>query len=140
MFRTGYNYDRDAASDESGLKCEDPSLAVQSMEEEANINTIVRRFGVTGELPGQVAMPRTGDFTNIPDFHTAMNMVRSAQEEFLKIPAEVRARFDNDPQAFMNFIEDESNREEAAKLGLLKVVEAVQPTLVKVVSDEPPQN
>ncbi len=123
VFRTGFNYDRDAASDESGLFCEDESLAIQSAEEESNINTIVRRFGLTGQLPDQVAMPRTGDFTNIPDFHTAMNMVRQAQEEFLRVPAEVRARFNNDPQAFMQFVEDDSNRDEAAKLGLLKMVE-----------------
>lgn len=137
MFRTGFNYDRDAASNESGLACDDPSLAVQHMEEEANINTIVRRFGLTGELPAQVAIPRSGDFTNIPDFHTAMNMVRQAQEEFLKVPAEVRARFNNDPQMFMNFVEDEANRDEAAKLGLLKVVEAVQAAPVVT---ETPQN
>lgn len=120
--RSAYNYDRDAVSDETGLFCEDESLAVQAAEEESNINTIVRRFGLTGQLPDQVAMPRSGDFTNIPDFHTAMNLIRQAQEEFVRVPAEIRARFNNDPQAFMQFIEDEGNRDEARKLGLLKIV------------------
>lgn len=122
--RSAYNYDRDEASDASGLTCEDESLAIQSAAEESDINTIVRRFGLTGELPSDVAIPRTGDFTNVPDFHTAMNLVRQAQEEFLRVPAEVRARFGNDPQAFMAFVEDDSNREEARRLGLLKVMEA----------------
>ena len=119
MFRTGFNYDRDAASNESGLECKDESLAIHSAEDESNINTIVRRFGLTGQLPDQVAMPRTGDFTNIPDFHTAMNMVRQAEEEFLRVPADIRARFRNDPQEFMQFFEDEANRDEAVKLGLV---------------------
>ena len=82
----------------------DESKAIQSAEEESNINTIVRRFGISGELPNQVAMPQSGDFTNIPDFHTVMNLVRQAQEEFVRIPADVRARFNNDPGRFMEFL------------------------------------
>lgn len=122
-FRTPFNYDRDAASNETALVCDDESLALQSAAEDADINTIVRRFGLTGELPHDVAMPRSGDFTNIPDFHTAMNLVRSAQEQFDRVPAEIRARFGNDPQAFMNFLEDSNNRDEARRLGLLKAIE-----------------
>lgn len=121
FIRTAYNYDVDEASNETGLSCQDSSLAIQSAEEEANINTIVRRFGLTGQLPDQVAMPQSGDFTNIPDFHTAMNLIRKTQEEFLRIPADIRARFSNDPQKFMEFFEDEANRVEAGKLGFLKM-------------------
>lgn len=135
FIRTAYNYDVDEASNESGLKCEDSSLAIQSAEEEANINTIVRRFGLTGQLPDNVAMPQSGDFTNIPDFHTAMNLIRKTQEEFLRIPADVRARFSNDPQKFMEFFENEENRVEARKLGLLKEVD-----VPSVSTDQPTQN
>lgn len=139
MFRTGYNYDTNQVSDETGLTCEDESRAIQSAEEESNINTIVRRFGLTGELPADVAIPRSGDFTGAPDFHTAMNLVRQAQEEFLRVPAEIRARFNNDPGAFISFVEDDGNREEAARLGLLKMVDAPVPS-VPSGSSEPPQN
>lgn len=126
FLRTPYNYDRDAASDESGLSCEDESLAIQSAAEEADINTIVRRFGLTGQLPSGVAMPRYGDFSNLPDFHTAMNMVRQAQEGFMNVPAEIRARFGNDPQQLMQFLEDDRNRDEAVKLGLVKPAVSVE--------------
>lgn len=122
FLRSSFNYDRDAVSAASGLACLDESLAIQSAEDESNINTIVRKFGLTGELPNDVAMPQSGDFHNIPDFHTAMNIIRKTQEEFLRVPAEIRARFGNDPQAFMMFIEDESNRDEARRMGLLRVV------------------
>jgi phage internal scaffolding protein len=140
FLRSAYNYDVDAASVEAALTCEDASLAIQSAEEESNINTIVRRFGLTGELPNDVKMPQTGDFTNIPDFHTAMNIVRKTKEEFLRVPAEVRARFGNDPQAFMNFIEDDSNYDEARRLGLLKPVQAAAEPLAVRVVPEPTQN
>ena len=138
MFKTGYESDevRMAESDAYGLRCEDESRAIQSAEEESNINTIVRRFGLTGELPSDVAIPRTGDFIGAPDFHTAMNLVRQAQEEFLRVPADIRARFNNDPGRFISFFEDESNRDEAAKLGLLKMVVPSAPEVVP----EPPQN
>ena len=136
FIRTAYNYDVDEASNESGLSCQDESLAIQSSEEEANINTIVRRFGLTGQLPDNVAMPQSGDFTNIPDFHTAMNLIRKTQEEFLRVPADIRARFGNDPQKFMEFFENEENRVEARKLGLLKPEPvALSPMDVRVVNE-----
>ena len=122
--RNPYNYDVEAASIETGLECLDESLALQSAAEEADINTIVRRFGLTGELPNNIRMPVSGDFENVPDFHTAMNLVRQAQEEFMRVPADIRARFANDPQLFMQFFEDDANREEAIKLGLVKPTSA----------------
>lgn len=120
FFRTGFNSDNDVASLDSSLACQDESLALQSSKDECDINTIVRKFGLTGELPNDIKMPQSGDFTNIPDFHTAMNIIRTTQEEFLRVPAEVRARFNNDPQRLMDFIDDDSNRDEARKLGFLK--------------------
>lgn len=136
--RTPYNYDTDAVSNETGLACMDESLAIQSAAEEADINTIVKRFGLTGQLPEQVAMPKSGDFTGLPDFHTAMNMVRRAQEEFLLIPADIRARFHNDPQEFMAFVENADNREEAKRLGLLKIVADPVVQDVRIVNPTPP--
>ena len=35
FLRTPFNYDRDLASEESGLKCEDPSLTQQQFKDEA---------------------------------------------------------------------------------------------------------
>jgi len=133
--RSLFNYDRDAVSVDSGLVCEDESLALQSAKDESDINTIVRKFGLTGELPNDLKMPQSGDFTDVPDFHTAMNLVRSAQEEFLRVPADVRARFSNDPQKLMSFLEDESNRDEARKLGFLaEPVPVPEPMRVQVVA------
>lgn len=128
FIRSSFNYDRDQVSNETGLQCLDESKAIQSAEEESNINTIVRRFGISGELPNQVAMPVSGDFTNIPDFHTAMNLVRQAQEEFVRVPAEIRARFNNDPGRFMDFFDDPANYDEALKLGLVNVRLPVPPS------------
>ena len=128
MFNTGFNKDNDAISLETGIVCPEESMAVQSAEEESNINTIVRRFGISGELPNNLRMPQSGDFTNAPDFHTAMNLVRQAQEEFVRVPADIRARFNNDPARFMAFVEDEANYDEALKLGLVNARPVVPPS------------
>lgn len=118
FLRTEFNYDMDAVSKETGLLCDDPSMAIQSAAEDADINTIVRRFGLTGELPGDIKMPQSGDYAGVGDFQSAMNVVRAAQEEFLRVPAEVRARFSHDPQLFSEFFNDPVNQDEAIRLGL----------------------
>jgi len=137
FFRTPFNYDTTEASDESALRCDDESLAIQSAKEDADINTIVRRFGLTGELPNDVTMPTHGDFTAVPDFQTAMNLVTSAQSEFMRIPADLRARFNNDPHQLISFLDNDANRDAARELGLLKPVDAPVPP-VRVVMETPP--
>lgn len=114
-----FNYDTNAASDESGLYCDDPSLAQQSGKEDADINVIVKRFGITGQLPTNVNMPMSMDFEGIFDYHTAMNLITSAQQGFMEMPADIRSEFNNDPGAFVDFVSKPENRERAEKLGLV---------------------
>lgn len=114
-----FNYDADKASDDAGLAPGGPSLAKQSFAEEVDINTIVRRFGLTGQLPDNVRVPQYGDFSEVTDYHSAMLQVRAAQEAFMELPAHVRSRFHNDPGELVDFVSDEANRAEAEKLGLV---------------------
>lgn len=137
--RAMWNYDRDAASLESGLDCQDGTRAQQQFKEECDINTIVERFGITGQMPAQVAIPLTGDFTEVVDYRTALEMLRQADEGFLTIPAEVRARFDNNAGAFVDFMSDPANLDEIKKMGLTRVEPPPPaPIAVKVIPDPPP--
>jgi phage internal scaffolding protein len=131
FLRTPYNYDTDAASNESGLACEEPSLAQQHFKDECDINTILQKFNITGLLPESPLSPRYGDFTGIGDYHTALNRVMAAQDEFDALPAQIRARFENDPAKLIEFLGNEKNRPEAEELGLVdkaaaEVVEAAK--------------
>jgi len=137
FLRTPYNYDRDAATNESGLACEEPSLAQQHFKDECDINNILRQFNITGLLPESPLSPRYGDFTGIGDYHTALNRVIAAQDEFEALPAQIRARFNNDPAELIEFLEDDKNRPEAESLGLVDKaaagdVEAAKTTPEKV--------
>ena len=124
FLRTPYNYDLDAASNESGLACEEPTLAQQHYKEECDINTILQKFSITGILPEAPLSPRYGDFSGISDYHTALNRVIAAQDEFEALPAQIRARFDNDPAKLIEFLDDEANRPQAEELGLVEKVAA----------------
>jgi len=135
--RSAYNYDMEEASDESGLSCPEPTRAQQQFKEECDINTIVERFGLTGELPRDVRVPVNGDFADaVTDFQSAMNLALEAEKGFMAMPANVRARFNNDPGQLVAFVSDPSNREEARSLGLL-VPEAkpAEPVAVRVVPE-----
>jgi len=119
FIRTPYNYDHIAASNESGLHCEDASLAQQQFKDECDINNIMEKFGITGLIPQTPLSPSYGDFSGVGDYHSALNAVIAAEEQFEALPAKMRARFDNDPSKLIAFIEDEANRPEAEKLGLV---------------------
>lgn len=95
-----------------------PSKTIQSGKDEADINVIVRRFGVTGQLPAGVRMPSYGDYVGVADFQSAMNAVRSGEESFMLLPSNIRAQFGNSPQAFLEFVSKKENADEMVKMGL----------------------
>lgn len=116
--RSPYNYDMDLASDKAGLSCNDQSLTQQQFKEESDINTIVNRFMKSGVLPTPVNMPQYMDYEGVFDYQSAMNAVRAADEQFMRMDAKVRARFNNSPQEFLSFFADPANTDEAIRLGL----------------------
>lgn len=118
FLRTEFNYDMHAASVASGLVTPEPTRAQQQFIEECDINTIVRRFGLTGQLPENLRVPVEGDFTGVTDFQSAMNLIRQAEAAFMELPADVRTRFRNDPHELVAFVSDPANLEEARKLGI----------------------
>jgi len=116
-FRSAYD-NHDVISSSTGLACADPSLTQQQFKEESDINTIVDRFMKTGHLPDPVSMPQYVDYEGVFDFQSAMNVVRQADENFMRMDAKVRARFHNSPQEFLEFFADPANADEAVRLGL----------------------
>lgn len=103
---------------ETGLECLDDSLTQQQFRDESDINNIVDRFMKTGHLPDPVSMPQYVDYEGVFDFQSAMNVVRQADENFMRMDAKVRARFHNSPQEFLEFFANPENQDEAVRLGL----------------------
>lgn len=118
--RTPYNYDLDAASAAHGLTCEDESRAIQSERDACDINTIVRNFGVTGQVVAPMAPPSYRDLPEVYDFHTAMNFIQRSHDAFDTLPALTRERFGNDPGRFVEFFNDpNTTRAQLEEVGLV---------------------
>jgi phage internal scaffolding protein len=121
FLRTQYNYDHDAASNASGLVCEEPTRAQQHHRDECDINVILERFGKTGQVPVNAISGTYGDFSGVHDYHTALNAILASESEFAALPAQIRNRFANDPANLVQFLDNPDNRAEAEKLGLLAI-------------------
>lgn len=98
----------------------DPSLTKQEYKEESDINNIVARSRVTGELPQTRSIPQYGDFSSLPDYQTALNTIQQADEAFLSLDSKIRARFDNNPGALIDFLQNPANLKEAIDLGIIE--------------------
>jgi len=79
------------------------SMTQQQFASELDINTILRRFNVTGSAPLGAYAPMYGDFTGIHDWQDAVEKVRRANEDFMRLPPEVRERFRNDPGELIEY-------------------------------------
>lgn len=124
--RSPYNYDLKEASDSSGLDCSVDGFGrtKQSFAEEADINTLIRRFGIGNPLPQGARLPSYGDFTGVGSYQDALNVLDAADRAFYAVPADVRSRFGNNPGLFLDFFNKSENYDEALKLGLVVAREA----------------
>lgn len=144
FIRSAFNYDMRSAGSSLATVNDEPSLTVQSQKDETDINVLVRRFGLTGQIMGVPRPPLEGDFSvEAFDFQSSMNLIRSAQESFDAMSAVTRERFANDPARFVSFCSDPENLPEMRKMGLAipepKVQPPPEPMLVRVVPDSPPK-
>ena len=98
----------------------DVRLTSQAQREDVDINKIVKRMESGQMLDSRIL--REGvyeDVSEIGDLADCIIKVQQAYEDFMELPANVRERFRNDPVELVKFLEDEGNRAEAVKLGLV---------------------
>lgn len=110
------------------IDCSGGGLVKQSFRDEADVNVVVRRnFG--GRMPPLGIDPSAnyGDFTNVDSYHEGMAKLVQAQEAFAGLSSEIRARFGNDPGAFVDFLGNPDNIDEARELGILAPAPEVPP-------------
>lgn len=101
------------------------SRTKQAELKDSDINNIMRKFEKTGLLPVRNGRPMYGDFSHISTYQDALLQIQEANNAFASLPGAVRARFKNDPAAFVAFADDPNNLEELIKMGLVKRSEEV---------------
>lgn len=115
-FQTAFGKKRSCDLDFTGQV----SLTKQSFTDDCDINNILKRYETTGVIEhGSSVEPRYGDFSGYDDYHSACMRVIEAQDNFMALPAKVRARFQNDPGLFLDFVMDPGNVDELREMGLM---------------------
>lgn len=80
-----------------------PGRAKQSMKDECDINRILQRYAKSGMLTHVAAgTPRYMDISEVGDYRSALEHLRSTEAFFAALPATTRARFNNDPAEFLD--------------------------------------
>lgn len=103
----------------SGIKFNDKTRTKQEFKEESDINNIMKKYETTGKLPDLIKTnPKYGDFSQVQDYQTSMNIVLMANEQFNNLSSKIRRRFNNDPKEFLQFATDAQNMQELIDLGL----------------------
>lgn len=96
----------------------EPSLAKQSMAAECDINVIMARYQRTGVVP-QIIGGAYEDVSHVTSYHDAWNIILEAQDMFMRLPAQVRKAFDNDPAKLLAAIEDPESHAMLRELGIM---------------------
>lgn len=118
-----------------GWKSSVPSMTQQQFKDEADINYIVSMYDSSGVMPtfhgdGQPAQPVFGDFASLPDNAQEMyNRMIEAKNNFDNLPLEVRKRFNYNPAAFLEFVDNPENLDELVAMGLATKTTAAVPNL-----------
>lgn len=105
----------------TGELVKEPSMTKQSFVAECDINNIVHAFSQTGQIAHINERAAAGAFVDLPDsldYQQAVELARAGDAAFMALPAQIRARFDNDPARFLDFVEDPANQQELIELGL----------------------
>nr|QJB20242.1 MAG: internal scaffolding protein [Microvirus sp.] len=95
------------------------SQVQQHLAADTDINNIMAKYRKTGVLQHVTNMAHEfGDFSDVPDYKSAMEQIMAADAMFMELPAAVRDRFGNDPAKFIEYATDKSNLDDLRKMGL----------------------
>ena len=73
-------------SNETALDTGEDAVTQQCFKDECDINILLAKFAVTGQLPDNVRVPQYVDFEEAFDFHSSMNVIRAARKRLTLCP------------------------------------------------------
>jgi phage internal scaffolding protein len=103
------------------LDCGSESMTQQSFKQECDINYILRKARKTGLIEHvNTYQGDYSDVSNVPTYQEAMQVLHDADHAFSTLPSDIRKRFSNNPQEFLDFVHDPVNLDEMKDMGLMK--------------------
>lgn len=95
------------------------SRTKQANKSETDINLMVARYKKTGMFTNlNPREPKYGDFSEAVSLEEAFHRVATANQEFMKLPAQVRALANNDPVTLLEMLADEGATAALIEAGL----------------------
>lgn len=91
----------------------------QHHQEDCDIHTIVGRWKQGQAPPMPTKDELYADCTNVDDYFSAKLNIQYALDSFMRLPAEIRANFDNEPGELIRFLDNPDNFDEALEMGLV---------------------
>ncbi len=122
-----FNSRYSVTGEKPGIVFDQPSQTLQSFKDDADINCIIARFENTGVLVDPTVpvsrTPQFGDYSDMPSYQEAQNVIVAANNAFNDLSAKIRERFGNDPAAYFDFVqslkEGSEDYAEAIRLGII---------------------
>lgn len=113
-FKTAYSEHVITGTDQTG----EESLTEQSHKKECEINNILKKYQRTGVIEHR--NEHQGQYADIPSisFREAQEVIATASSMFEELPSSARKKFNNDPETFLQFVQDERNHQEMYDMGL----------------------
>lgn len=133
-----HNGDPDFVEYDVGTVNNEPSMTQQHFASSCDINNLMSVYRDVSLIPSvNSAKAMYGDFTEIPDYQKAQQVMIDARKVWESLPDKWRQRFET-PFDFLRFVEDPRNREEADRLGMLKLKKDISPVPPAGGSEGPP--
>jgi len=102
------------------LDCPEPTRTQQQFKDQCNINNILARYEKNGMITHiNRNTPHYDDYSKLKSFKDSLDIVHTTHDLFMSLPPKVRSRFQNDPAELISFMNNEANKDEAIKLGLV---------------------
>lgn len=100
------------------IDCSGKSPTEQHHRDSCDVGKMVQRARSGVPIRGNSQPAITGDFSGVPDFYDSMVLTAATKSKFECFPAKLRARFDHDPMKFVKFLEDPTQADAIAELGM----------------------
>lgn len=90
-----------------------PSLTIQSDAHQADIQEILKQYGVGGLMAANLAATDAQfmDVSEHTDYAELMRTVKAAESEFMKLPSKVREEFDHDVAKWLDAAHDQDKED-----------------------------
>lgn len=93
-------------------------ITEQHHKDECDILNIVRKYEKLDIPFPELTEADFGDILDAPTYLDMQNQIAEANSLFDGLPSRIRARFDNSPNMFLEFMSDSKNYDEIEKMGL----------------------